>query len=122
MFSFADLPLGSETFTLIRAELVENDRDGSEYRDWDNAEEIEVTGAKVNPYQLAEKLNYEMNAEREYARTGLKFYAPAGTVALATDRIRYNGIIYLIFGHPQEWKDFEGLGSHVELTAQLKEG
>lgn len=115
-------PLGSDSFTIVRAELVEDPSDGSKYRDWDNATEIEVTEAKVNPFKLAEKLNYEATAGREFARTGLKFFAPAGTVVEETDRIIYRGETFTVFGHPQEWTDFDGVPSHVEFVCQIRSG
>lgn len=118
------IPLGNDTFTVLRASLVVDARDGGETRDWANASQIVVSNAKVNPFQLAEKLNWEINAEREYARTGLKFFAPpsSGFEVLHTDRILYNGEIYEVFGHPQVWTDFEGNPDHWEFVAQLKEG
>lgn len=115
------VPLGKDTFTILRASLVEDPSDGSWYRDWTNAEEIVVENAKVNPFQLAEKLNFEINAEREYARTGMKFFAPP-TEVFSTDRILYRGEVYTVFGHPQTWTDFEGNDDHTEFVAQLKEG
>ena len=116
------IPLGKDSFTILRAPLETSSRDGTKYRDWDNATETLVSNAKVNPFQLAEKLNFEINAEREYARTGLKFFAPSGVSVLATDRVEYRGDIYTVFGHPQVWTDFEGVDDHVEFVCQLKEG
>lgn len=115
-------PLGNDTFTVLRAPLVTDPRTGSQKRDWANAQQIVVTNAKVNPFQLAEKLNFEINAEREYARTGLKFFYPPQHQILHTDRIEYNGQLFDVFGHPQIWTDFEGRPDHGELVAQLKEG
>lgn len=116
-----DIPLGDDTFTVVRAQLIEDPRSGAKYRDWANASRIVVPNAKVNPFQLAEKLNYEINAEREYARTGMKFFYPPMEI-YHTDRIEYDGDTYTVFGHPMVWKDFEGQPDHGELVAQLKEG
>lgn len=115
------MALGDDTFTIVRAPLVESSRDGSKYRDWANAIRIDVVDSKVNPFQLAEKLNFEVNADREFARTGLKFFYPP-TVILHTDRIEYKGETYTVFGHPQIWTDFEGVEDHGEMVVQLKEG
>ncbi len=116
-------PLGNDEYVVVRAELVEDSRDGTLYRDWANATRTTVTAAKVNPFQLAEKLNFEINAEREYTRTGLKFFAPPGSLMPeATDRIEYRDKTYSVFGHPMMWTDFEGNDHHIEFVAQLKEG
>lgn len=115
------IPLGNDTFVIVRAQLVSDPIDGTQYRDWANATRISVEGSKVNPFKLAEKLNFEMNAEREYARTGLKFFCPPVQVE-PTDRIEYKGDTYSVFGHPQTWTDFEGNDDHTEFVAQLKEG
>ena|SRR5688572_12361482 len=116
------IELGRDSFTVVRAPLVTDVRDNTQYRDWDNATSTVVTKAKVNPFELAEKLNFEINSEREYSRTGLKFYAPAGTSVEYTDRIEYQGRTYAVFGEPQVWTDFEGVQHHVEFVAQLRRG
>lgn len=120
----SDIPLGEDEYTIVRAPLVSDPRDGSLYRDWDNATEFVVVGAKVNPFQLAEKLQFEINAEREYSRTGMKFFGPPDDEALPqdTDRIEYNGDLYEVFGIPMMWTDFEGNADHVEFVGQLKKG
>lgn len=116
------LRLGNDSFTIIRAQLVENPRDGSLNRDWDNAEEIVIEGAQVQPFRLAEKLNFEIQKEREFARTAIRFFAPPGTVVLSTDRIRYRGEIYEVFGHDGNWTDFRGREDHVAFIARRQEG
>lgn len=119
-----DFPLGNDTYTILRAPLVVDARDNTSYRDWDNAVEIVVTGAKVNPFQLAEKLNFEINSEREYARTGMKFFGPPNEDELpeSTDRILFRDQEWSVFGVPLMWTDFEGELDHIEFVAQLKVG
>ncbi len=116
------LRLGSDTFTIIRAELVENPEDGTFWRDWDNATEIVVKDAQVQPFRLAEKLNFEISREREFARTAIRFFAPPGTVVHSTDRIRYRGEIYEVFGHDGNWIDFRGREDHVAFIGRRQEG
>lgn len=120
----SDVPLGNDSYTIVRAPLVADARDGTLYRDWANATEILVNGAKVNPFQLAEKLQFEITAEREYSRTGMKFFGPPDEVSLpeATDRILYKEKVYTVFGQPVMWTDFEGNDDHVEFVGQLREG
>lgn len=115
-------PLGNDTFVRVRAPLVQNDRDGTYYRDWDNAEELTVNFAMVQPFRLAEKLNFEINKEREFARTGMRFFAPPETEVLSTDRIIYRGEEYEVFGHEGVWTDFTGREDHIAFLGRRREG
>lgn len=114
--------LGNDTFTILRAPLVEDPRDGSKRRDWDNAEEIIVKYAMVQPFRLAEKLNFEISREREFARTAIRFFAPPGTVVHSTDRVMYRGDEYEVFGHDGNWVDFTGKEDHVAFIGRRQEG
>lgn len=42
--------LGSDSFTIIRAPLLVDPVDGSEYRDWNSATEVVVAAANVQPF------------------------------------------------------------------------
>lgn len=114
--------LGSDTFTILRAPLLTDPRDGSQYRDWDNPLEINVYEANVQPFPIAEKLNFEFNLDREFARTAVRIYAPPGTRVEPTDKILYNGVTYEVFGHNGVWHRFSGLEHHVQIIARVKEG
>ncbi len=115
-------PLGSDTFTIIRAPLIQDPREGALYRDWDNAEETEVSEANVQPFMMAEKLNFEENRDREYARTSVRVYAPPGTLVEPTDRIRFDGDEYDVFGHAGPWRRFSGQERYVQFIARRREG
>ncbi len=115
-------PLGNDEFTRIRAPLVWSDTAKAYYRDWDNATETTISGCSVQPFRLAEKLNFEINKEREFSRTGLRFFAPAGTDIDADDRIIYRGREYAVFGHHGDWTDFDGTVNHVAFLARRREG
>src|SRR5688500_2133021 len=116
-----NIPLGNDTFTILRAPKVDSPRGTSQFYDWDSAVETVITEAKVNPYKLAEKLSFEVTGahERQLAGSGLKNYAPPGTDVRHDDRIVYRNQTYTVFGHAGIWTDFEGNESHVELTVQL---
>lgn len=115
-------PLGSDTFTIIRAPLIIDPRDGAEYRDWDNATQTVVTEANVQPFPMAEKLNFEDNRDREYSRTALRFYAPPGTRVESTDRILFDGKTYDVFGHQGIWHRFNGQERFVQFIGRVREG
>lgn len=114
--------LGSETFEILRAPLVVDPVDGSSYRDWNNPVHITVVDANIQPFMMAEKLNFEETRDREFARTALRFYCPPGTRVEATDRIFYNGETYEVFGHDGVWHRFSGAEHHVQFIGQRKEG
>lgn len=114
-------PLGSETFTILRAPLL-TDFDGSQYRDWTNPVEIVVNEAMVEPFPMAEKLNFEDNREREYARTAIRIFAPPGTRFESTDHILYDGDTYDVFGHQGVWRRFNGEERYVQVIARIREG
>lgn len=114
--------LGKDEFIIRRAPLVVNPRDNTEYRDWDNATDTLVVNAQVQPFLLSEKLNYEITKEREFARQGQRFFAPAGTDVEYTDRIIYREEEYEVFGVNAVWTNFRGQVDHVAFIARIREG
>lgn len=115
-------PLGSDTFTIIRAPLVTDPRDGSQYRDWDNPTTTVVTQASVQPFPMAEKLNFEEGRDREYSRTAMRFYAPPGTRVESTDRIEFAGDTYDVFGMDGPWRRFNGVERYVQFIGRVRVG
>lgn len=114
--------LGKDSFIIRRADLVTNPRDNTEYRDWNNATETLIENAQVQPFLLSEKLNFEITKEREFARQGQRFFAPAGTDIRHTDRIIYRGDEYEVFGELAVWTNFKGQDDHVAFIARIREG
>ncbi len=115
-------PLGSDTFVIISAPLVVDPRDGSQYRDWDNASRTTVTQASVQPFPMAEKLNFEDNRDREFSRTAVRIFAPPGTRVEPTDRIEFDGGVYDVFGQAGPWRRFSGAERYVQLIGRIREG
>lgn len=115
-------PLGNQSIVRRRAPLTANSRDGSLERDWANAVETTITQCNVQPFKLAEKLNFEDNREREFTRSALRVYAPAGTDVDPDDIIVYRGKQYDVFGFSGEWFDFDAVAHHVAFIIRLREG
>lgn len=76
----------------------------------------------VEPFPLAEKLNFEDNRDREYSRTARRFYMPATTSLEYTDQLIFDGKTYDIFGHPGDWFDFSGDKNHIAVIGRIREG
>lgn len=115
-------PLGNQTIVIQRAPLVASGRDGTLQRSWSTATETTVTRCNVQPFRLAEKLNFEDNRDREFARSALRVFAPAGTDIEHTDRVVYRGNTYDVFGFNGEWFDLDGNAHHVAFVIRLREG
>ena len=115
-------PLGRDTIVSHRAPLLTDPRDGSKYRDWDNPDLITVEGCNVQPFPLAEKLNFEDNRDREYARTAIRIFAPPGTRFEVTDRVIFEENTYDIFGHHGTWRRFSGVERYVQVIGRVREG
>lgn len=114
--------LGNETVTIIRAPLKTDPRDNSKWRDWGDATEVVITRCMVQPFPLAEKLNYEEGRDREFARSAVRMYLPPGSDVVSTDRIEWNNREYQVLGHPGIWSRFNGDAHHVAIIAQIREG
>lgn len=114
--------LGQDQFTVIRAPLVQSPRDGSFYRDWENATHTLVLNANIQPFKLSEKLEKEDDQGREFGKSGRRFFAPPNTDVQYTDRILYLHEVYDVLGHPGYWTNFRGEVDHVAFIAQRREG
>ncbi len=115
-------PLGGNTIIILRANLLTDPRDNSQYRDWPHATETTVTGCMVEPYPLAEKLNVEDMRDREFVRTALRVYAPKTTDVVYTDRVLFNGILYKLFGDGNDWFHLDGTKNHVAFIIRRSHG
>lgn len=115
-------PLGRDTFIIRRAELVWSESAAAFYRDWDNSVDIVVEDAQVQPFRLAEKLNFEITKEREFSRTAMRFFAPADIDVDPNDKIIYRDQEYEVFGHLGVWTGFRGTADHVAFLARRREG
>lgn len=113
--------LGNETVYIIRAPLVAG-RTGGEERVWSQATETPVEHCSVQPFPLAEKLNFEESRSREHARTAYRIYAPPGTDVLATDRVRWNGVVMDVFGHAGPWHRRNGSTHHITFIGRERSG
>ena len=115
--------IGSDSFIRVRAPIAISERDGiSEYRDWDNATETVFTDVMVQPFKMAEKLNFEISFDREYIRTALRFLMNGDQDILPTDRVLWKDYQLEVFGHPQRWYRFNGQIRYTGFIGRIQEG
>lgn len=115
--------VGNASVTLLRAPLVKDPRSGQFIRDWNNPTEYVIPGCSVQAFPLAEKLNYEVLENREFARSSVRVYAPAESVVPEpTDRFLYRGREYELFGFAAEWMDLEEVLDHIAYVGRIREG
>src|SRR5678809_1678454 len=107
------MQLGKNTITRIRAPLLTDTVDNSQWRDWSSAEQTQITNCMVEPFPLSEKLNFEDGRNREFSQSAVRVYCPAGTDIVYTDRLIIRDEEYNILGHPGKWYDFKGKIEHV---------
>lgn len=108
--------LGNAVVTVVRAPLVSNR--GGEYRDWTKATKKVVRGCDIQPFLLSEKLSFEVDIDREFSRTGKRFYLPPGTDVVSTDRLEHNGKTYEVFGGVGEWDSLADRPDHLALIGR----
>lgn len=115
-------PLGIEVFTVVRAPLVVSARDNSQYRDWANATETEISGCNVQPFILSEKLLQEVNAEREFVKQVWRVWLPPGSDVTYTDRGIWRGELHDILGINGIWNHIMGPEHHRDIMIRRREG
>jgi len=114
--------LGLTTVYIVRAPLITDPRDNTLYRDWKDAEEIEVRNCMVEPYPMAEKLNLEIMGEREFVQTAVRVFMPPETEVYYTDRLRWNSDLFNVLGQPFTWQDFRNKLVWRAVIAQYRMG
>lgn len=81
-----------------------------------------VPGCSVQPFLLADKLQFEDNVDRRYASTTYRVFAPPGTVVKYSYWVLYNTEMYEVFGHAGPWRNLDGYADHVEFLMRYRRG
>jgi hypothetical protein len=114
--------LGKTSIVVVRAPLVLDTRDNSYWRDWDNAVRTTLNNCMVEPFPLAEKLNFEINKDREFSQSAIRVYTQADADVIYTDRLEYDGYSWQVLGHPGLWVDLRNNRNHKAVIAQIRQG
>jgi len=105
-----------QTVDRIRAASTD-DGHGNDEPNWGDASEITLPGCSVQPGATDEVL-----AGRTATLIQWTVYAPPGVDVLATDRIRYQDVVYEIDGEPARWSSPTGTLDHIVLLLKTWEG
>lgn len=115
--------LGNDTIYIQRATTNTDTVDNTQYYTF--GDEIEVKYCSVQPFLPSDKLQYEVTAERDYARSTWRVYAPPTDDILALrprDRVRFETRVYEVFGEVGAWRDRSGTRHHAQIILQTREG
>ena len=77
---------------------------GSEIRDWDDPDELEISGCSMQP--AGNSLSQDGRVLGVF--DGYTCYAPVNADIQAGDRIRFNGQVFEINGEPNLWTSATG--------------
>ncbi len=113
--------LGEQTIITLDAPLVQG-RTGAFYRDWDAAVQTVIPGCSVQPFILAEKLNYTNDSEREFTKNSWRVYAPPDAVVSPEARVIYQGVEHDVQGIPGDWVDLDGVKNHKAFLIRERRG
>ena len=116
-------PLGQETIVVENAPLVTG-RTGALIRDWDNAAQTVISECMIQPFILADKLNYTNDGEREFTKNSFRVFAPPGTASIVQpeSRILWRGVTYEVQGIPGKWFDFDSTEVYVAFLIRDRRG
>lgn len=90
---------------------------GSTVPDWENETKTTVTGCSVQPASTSLSLDGRVLGLSD----GLTAYIPQGTDVKASDRIEFDGLLYVINGEPRNWTG-AFTRSHIQLNLIRWEG
>lgn len=118
-------PLGNITVTVVTPTQTVNTRDNTTEIGFASPTLTSVTGCMMEPFLMADKLQFEVTGERDYSKSTWRIWAPGVAVILALrphDRIRILGVEYEVFGHEGTWYNFDGSIHHCQFIVQVREG
>lgn len=118
--------LGRDTVTLITPAVQTDPVDNTTWYDYGvAATRTDIKNCSVQPFLLAEKLQFEITAERTFARSTLRVFAPSTALTRniqPNDRVIFDGLTYEVFGHVGRWSNIGSQPDHVAFIIMLREG
>jgi len=107
-------PLGRKTITVLTPQQSTDPYSGEPVDDWTlPPTELLVKGCEVEPGTSQEYL-----LSRDQVMVAWTVYAPAGTPVTAYSRVRFNGVVYTVYGQPAQWDSPSGRIDYVEIILQ----
>jgi hypothetical protein len=106
--------IGRKTIEVLTAQQTQDPYSQELVDDWTlEPSAVTVTGCEVEPGTTQE---YLLN--RDQVLIAWTVFAPAGTAVTTYNRVRYNGNVYTVYGHPAEWDSPSGRLNYVEIVLQ----
>ncbi|MBL3808517.1 hypothetical protein ACFWFV_14060 [Streptomyces diastaticus] len=109
-----------DTIVRVRAPMA-TDPYGNPRRDWANAERTPMPGWRVQPVQGARQTAAE-TIPREGLERSRRLFGPISADIESTDRIEWQGEVWVIDGDVDRWRGPTGRLAHTELLMQRMEG
>lgn len=97
-----------DTITRLRGTVTTGPY-GADHIDWTTPGELAMA-CEFQPMTTDEEVALQQRTESFW-----RVFLPAGADVLATDRLRFNGVVYEIDGEPRRWR-LNGSEHHVELV------
>ncbi len=114
--------LGGFTVTRLRAALITDSSDNTEYRDWAHAVSTVLTNCDVQPFLLSSRLSVEVDIAREYSGTLYRVWIDPKYDVVYTDRIIWDGDTFDVQAQPSKWGYADGTRAHSNFLMKLREG
>jgi len=108
------IPLGRQTVTLVRREVVDQDGFGNDIH---ATVRLSIDGCSVQP-----RASVEDGAGRAQVISGVVLYAPAHTPIGASDVVEHDGRRYEVVGDPGVWRSPIGLFDHQQVALRRVTG
>ena len=97
-------PFSWATQTITRIRPATKTVRGSDIRDWENADELEISNCSMQPAGNS----LSQNGHELGISDGYTCYAPITADIQAGDRIRFGGQVFEINGEPNRWTSATG--------------
>ena len=104
--------------TVIRLRPATRIVRGSPILDWNNPEQMEISGCSIQPASTTLTQDGRIQGISE----GYTCYLPPGSDVRAGDRIRFDENDYTINGEPENWKSPTGRVSSMQLHLERWRG
>ncbi len=106
----------NDTITRLRPGVTSTR--GSDVTDWDHVSCLDIAGCSVQPASTTLSQDGRVLGIMD----GMTCYCPYDADVQEGDRIRFDGLVYVVNGAPRKWKSPAGNRSHMQLNLERWKG